>query len=93
MDCKGLSGMGRLCSKSFGLLLASLAVAHALHDVQNTSMYVLYHGCPPEVSSDVLCSFELTEMANYCMCMINDDFDYPPPLLKGITGYTQNLPL
>ena len=38
MDCQGLSGVGRLCSKPFGLLLASLAAAHALHDVQDVSM-------------------------------------------------------
>ena len=38
MDCQGLSGTGRPCSKPFGLLLPSLAAAHAPHDVQNTAM-------------------------------------------------------
>ena len=51
--------------------------------------YVLCHRCPPEISSDVLCGFELAEMANYCVCMINDNFDHLPPVMKGITGYTE----
>ena len=38
MDCPGLSGTGRQCSKPFSFLFASLATVHALQAVQNAYM-------------------------------------------------------
>ena len=38
VDCHGLSGTGRLCSKPLGLLLASLDAVQEPHNMQNDSM-------------------------------------------------------